>query len=347
MSETQATAGVVDSAAVVVPVRSVLVADRYRKDLGDVSELAASIVEIGLLNPITVAEYYGGYRLVAGERRLRAFEALELTEIPARVARNIVEARDLLVAERDENTQRKPMLPSEATALGMAIEEMEKPAARERQGTRTDIGHSAQEGGKFQESREIAAEAVGLSRGTYARIKEALVTAEDEDEDEDVRQVARDVVEQIDAGEPVAPQVARIRATRSVTAEVIPFRRNGTSEENAAKWAHIRELADQGRTSDQIAAEIGMTEESVRAGARRLDIDIRADRVIGKRRRINPLDVLEKTVLGLEVNATSLALVDYEDVTPEQAYEWLERLAEPLRVIRKMQTQLKEISNDR
>jgi hypothetical protein len=123
-----------DTAAVVVPIKSVLVADRYRKDLGDVSELAASIIEIGLLNPITVTEYYGGYRLVAGERRLRAFQALELDEIPARIARNIVEARDLLVAERDENTQRKEMLPSEKAALGMAIEDLERPAALERRG---------------------------------------------------------------------------------------------------------------------------------------------------------------------------------------------------------------------
>src|SRR3546814_4898376 len=63
-----------DSTAIVLDVDSILVADRYRKDLGDLSDLKQSIVYIGILNPITVTEYYGGYKLLAGERRLRSEE---------------------------------------------------------------------------------------------------------------------------------------------------------------------------------------------------------------------------------------------------------------------------------
>lgn len=214
MSLSQSTASPDDS-AVVVPISRILVADRFRKDLGDVSELAASIVEIGLLNPITVTSYHGGFRLVAGERRLTAFRSLGLTEIPCRVARDIVEARDLLVAERDENTQRKEMLPTEATALGMAIEEMERPAALERKRHgRPRAGELRVPGPEDIRPREIAAEAIGMSEATYRRIKQMTVTADDETEPESVREIARDALEQVDQGAPVRAQVERIKEAK-------------------------------------------------------------------------------------------------------------------------------------
>ena len=48
-------------------------------------ELAASIAEHGVLQPILVTEVPGGYRLIAGERRLRAAEMAGLERIPALV----------------------------------------------------------------------------------------------------------------------------------------------------------------------------------------------------------------------------------------------------------------------
>src|SRR3546814_1138787 len=76
-----------DSTAIVLDVDSILVADRYRKDLCDLSDLKQSIVNIRILNPITVTEYYGGYKLLAGERRLTAFKELGFAQIHAREAR--------------------------------------------------------------------------------------------------------------------------------------------------------------------------------------------------------------------------------------------------------------------
>jgi ParB family chromosome partitioning protein len=48
-------------------------------------ELAASIAEHGVLQPVLVTEAAGGYRLIAGERRLRAAEMAGLERIPALV----------------------------------------------------------------------------------------------------------------------------------------------------------------------------------------------------------------------------------------------------------------------
>ncbi|OJU43609.1 MAG: hypothetical protein BGN98_10360 [Microbacterium sp. 69-7] len=72
------------------------------------------------------------------------------------------------------------MLPTEAAALGMAIEEMEKPAAMERmlagKAPCATGGTGSEEGYR---SRDIAAEAVGMSTATYTRLKTLITTAAD------------------------------------------------------------------------------------------------------------------------------------------------------------------------
>lgn len=117
------------------------------------------------------------------------------------------------------------------------------------------------------------------------------------------------------------------------------------SEAQAAKWQTIRDLAADRLTSAQIATRVGMTEDGLRAGARREGIKFPADEVLGRVKRINGLDVMERLVTSIEVNQSALELVEFEDITPEQADEWLQRLAEPLRAINRMKNRLKEISN--
>jgi ParB family chromosome partitioning protein len=50
-----------------------------------IDELAASIAEHGVLQPILVTEIAGGYQLIAGERRMRAAQQAGLERIPALV----------------------------------------------------------------------------------------------------------------------------------------------------------------------------------------------------------------------------------------------------------------------
>jgi len=66
-------------------IADIIVNNRTRKDLGDIQSLADSIREVGLLNPITIC-YDARMRpvLIAGSRRLKAFELLNREEIPAR-----------------------------------------------------------------------------------------------------------------------------------------------------------------------------------------------------------------------------------------------------------------------
>ncbi len=76
---------------------------RFRKDFGDISELADSIRNFGLLQPIVIDR---DFNLIAGERRLRACLSLGLEEILVRFYDELDEltAREI---ELEENIRRK------------------------------------------------------------------------------------------------------------------------------------------------------------------------------------------------------------------------------------------------
>ncbi len=74
-------------------------------------ELACSIEERGVIQPIIVAKKQSGYELVAGERRWRAVKILKLKEIPAII--KVVRDSDALEMALIENIQRENLNPIE------------------------------------------------------------------------------------------------------------------------------------------------------------------------------------------------------------------------------------------
>jgi len=79
---------------------------RREFDPEKLAELAASIKEHGLINPIMVRVLPGGsYRLIAGERRLRAFKLLGRESIPAVIDQE-EEGKEVLSKQLVENLQR-------------------------------------------------------------------------------------------------------------------------------------------------------------------------------------------------------------------------------------------------
>ena len=74
-------------------------------------ELKASIKEKGILQPIIVRENNGSYEVIAGERRLRAAQALNLEEVPV-VIKNVSDEEALVLA-LVENLQREDLNPIE------------------------------------------------------------------------------------------------------------------------------------------------------------------------------------------------------------------------------------------
>jgi ParB family transcriptional regulator, chromosome partitioning protein len=81
--------------------------DQPRQTFGDaeMESLVASIREHGILQPLIVARNGSGYRLIAGERRLRAARAAGLTEVPV-VLREVPEHEESLALSLIENIQR-------------------------------------------------------------------------------------------------------------------------------------------------------------------------------------------------------------------------------------------------
>ena len=100
-----------------VPVAKIKLGRRHRIDHGDVESLAASIRDIGLLQPIGIDPYF---ELIFGMRRLEACkDILGWTTIPA-VTLNL---ESILAGEFAENEFRKQFTASERVAIGAAIEQ--------------------------------------------------------------------------------------------------------------------------------------------------------------------------------------------------------------------------------
>lgn len=180
---------------------------RFRRDLGDIESLANSIEAVGLIHPITVTP---DLDLVAGRRRLEAVKSLGWLRVPVYYV-----DLDMLLAERDENTQRKPFTPSEAVAIAAALEERERKAAKERQlvGKGQDgsggRGKKKKPSEKFSEgkgrAKDKVAAAVGLSSPSLTKATMLVNAAMQEPEKHG------DLVEQMDTTGKIHPAYVELK----------------------------------------------------------------------------------------------------------------------------------------
>ncbi|MFN0073929.1 MAG: ParB/RepB/Spo0J family partition protein [Chloroflexota bacterium] len=95
---------------------------RDRFDTAALEELADSIREHGVLQPLLVSQREGGYTLIAGERRWRAARRAGLSAVPALIKE--VTSRQQLELALVENIQRQDLSPLEsANAYQQLIQE--------------------------------------------------------------------------------------------------------------------------------------------------------------------------------------------------------------------------------
>jgi ParB family chromosome partitioning protein len=105
----------------IVPNRS---QPRKHFDESKLQELAESIKEKGVLEPLIVRRLDGGYQLIVGERRWRAAQKAGLKEVPVLVKE--IEGREALEVSLIENLQREDLNPiEEAEAFKRLTEEFE------------------------------------------------------------------------------------------------------------------------------------------------------------------------------------------------------------------------------
>ena len=110
------------------PTDSITIGKRHRRELGNLDSLAANIERDGLLHPVVIKP---DGQLVAGERRLRACQALGWKEIPVRV----LDVQSIVRAEAAENFERQDFTPSEAVAIKRTLEPEMKAEAERRMKT--------------------------------------------------------------------------------------------------------------------------------------------------------------------------------------------------------------------
>src|SRR3954468_23723433 len=135
-------------------ISDIKVGNRHRRDMGDLTSLAESIRNEGLLQPIGVTE---DLELVFGERRLRAVRGiLKRKTILART----VDVTSILAGEYAENEIRKDFTPSERVTIAKAIERQ----VGNRRGQRTDreLRGKIPEVAPGERTREFAAEKAGF-----------------------------------------------------------------------------------------------------------------------------------------------------------------------------------------
>jgi len=169
---------------------------RLRGDLGDIAQLAESIAELGLLQPIVITPQK---RLIAGERRLQACRRLGNKRIACCIVADFTDEWELLLAEIQENTCRKPFNPSEAVSNAERLLPQAAAAARKR------MVRSSEKFTDLGQSMDQVAHVVGMTRPTLAKAMKVVAAAR-----ENPGQYRR-LIEQMDRTGKITPAFNELR----------------------------------------------------------------------------------------------------------------------------------------
>ena len=122
-----------------IPLEQIIFGDRKREDYGDIEDLALSIKQKELINPITVTlQSDGQYKLVAGGRRFTAVKYLGHSEIACRVYENELSEMELRAIEIEENIKRKDFTFLEECQAKRDLLEIQKAIHGEKRSTSPD-----------------------------------------------------------------------------------------------------------------------------------------------------------------------------------------------------------------
>jgi ParB family chromosome partitioning protein len=99
-----------------IPIESIIITDRTRKDFGDIDSLSESILTVGLMQPIVINE---NNELIDGQRRIKAYIRLGIKEIPF----YRVNLTEIILGEFHANSNRKDLTMSERVAISNKMEE--------------------------------------------------------------------------------------------------------------------------------------------------------------------------------------------------------------------------------
>ncbi|NYE38637.1 ParB family chromosome partitioning protein [Nocardioides cavernae] len=198
---------------------SITVGVRHRKDPGDLNALIKSIEEVGLLQPVTITP--DGV-LICGWRRLEALRRLGRRTLNVWVRSGISDQLSHLLAQQDENEQRKPLSPVETARLYAEIKMLEQEDAQRRMAA-TQFGGAGRDGGASGsgdspdpcgDARTRAAQRL-TGRDAWQRLEQTNwieAVSKAEALGASVREFAANMLREIDDGAPVSPAYKRVKA---------------------------------------------------------------------------------------------------------------------------------------
>ena len=105
-------------------ITDIIVKDRIRKDLGDLSDLMASLRQYGLMNPVVVNR---NHELIAGERRLESAKRLGWRTIQVLILDKETKS-ECLELEIEENLHRKALTGDELTSAYERLQKLQNPS---------------------------------------------------------------------------------------------------------------------------------------------------------------------------------------------------------------------------
>ena len=188
-------------------------ADQPRTSLGNIEELAASVREKGVLEPILVRSIGPNrYQIISGERRFRAATLAGLDEIPA-IELDVDDKEQLEIA-LIENIQRKDLTPFEEAEGFLALQQ------------------------KFDYTHEKISQVIGKSRTT---VTETLLLNEIPDR---IRAMCREAGI---ANKSVLVQVARADSEKAMEDVVRRFAAGEMSREDVRRQTAAKETKKAGR----------------------------------------------------------------------------------------------------
>lgn len=212
---------------------AITVGVRHRQDLGDIDELANSIKEIGMLQPITITP--DGV-LVCGRRRLEAVRRLGWHTVKVWIRSGISDRLTELLAQQDENSLHKPLSLLEQTALYDELKELYAEEGRRRQeASRFGVGAAEPVGAPlggdsgadgpsapaYSREARYQASRVVTGKGSFQRldrVKFLQAVAGDPFQPSTVRELAGAELAAVGDGAPVEPAYRKVRAAIELAA---------------------------------------------------------------------------------------------------------------------------------
>ena len=109
-----------------IPLESITISERARKEMGDLNELELDMKESGLIQPLAFQKTDSGYLLLAGGRRFAVLEKNKTPLIPARIYDRELTELEIKIIEKSENFHRKDFEYYELDVLTMEIHRMKQ-----------------------------------------------------------------------------------------------------------------------------------------------------------------------------------------------------------------------------